>query len=331
MDGCTKGPQLEEDENLNIRAPGTGRTPPGGTSVPADKFKEAPLQHLSRSRGRSRSARKHQKSVSRKKWISKSHRLVRSEARSRSKSKSVKSKPQSVRASRRKSSSDSGYDIVSDSGLEDLSMPYRRPKPMPFTSRITRFRYHRWAKHPPNVRVYEGNKDLEDHLRIFFRCSRARRVAYASVVQDVLPELEWFGKELQKRYDKDPTEIHDIKRKPNEGLQAFMDRFKAESAHIKGVPTVLRIFAFMHGHDHPELAKKLNDKIPKTVDEMWERFRAFIRGEPKSSDLLSGKRVLVKLVSRKTRMGLEIEVIEGGKEETWGLVLLMLGEKASHP
>ncbi|GJS14625.1 hypothetical protein Tco_0409097 [Tanacetum coccineum] len=31
--------------------------------------------------------------------------------------------------------------------------------------------------------------------------------------------------------------------------------------------------------DHPELAKKLNDKIPKTVDEIFERVRAFIRGE----------------------------------------------------
>ncbi|GKC85206.1 hypothetical protein Tco_1140923 [Tanacetum coccineum] len=61
-----------------------------------------------------------------------------------------------VRASRRNSSSDSGYDTVSDSGSEDLSMPYRRPKPMPFTSRITRFIYHRRA----NVQVYEvlGNR-----------------------------------------------------------------------------------------------------------------------------------------------------------------------------
>nr|GEU47348.1 hypothetical protein [Tanacetum cinerariifolium] len=129
-----------------------------------------------------------------------------------------------------------------DSGLEDLSMPYRRPNPMPFTSRITHFRYHRWAKLPPNVRVYEGKKDPEDHLSIFFYRNRARRVAYA-------------------------------------GLQAFMDRFKADCTHIKGVPLVLRIFAFMHGHGHPELTKKLNDKIPKTVDEMWKRVRAFIRGE----------------------------------------------------
>ncbi|GJY26108.1 reverse transcriptase domain-containing protein [Tanacetum coccineum] len=89
--------------------------------------------------------------------------------------------------------------------------------------------------------------------------------------------LEEFSQ--QKRYAKDPTEIHGIKRRQNEGLQAFMDRFKSDSSHIKGVPPVLRISAFMHGHGHPELAKKLNDKIPKMVDEMFERVRAFIRGE----------------------------------------------------
>ncbi|GKB49925.1 hypothetical protein Tco_0900678, partial [Tanacetum coccineum] len=83
----------------------------------------------------------------------------------------------------------------------------------------------------------------------------------------------------QKRYAKDPTEVQGIKRRQNEGLQAFMDRFKFESSHIKGVPQVLRISAFMHGHGHLELAKKLNDKIPKTVDEMFKSVRAFIKGE----------------------------------------------------
>ncbi|GKC73395.1 reverse transcriptase domain-containing protein [Tanacetum coccineum] len=58
-----------------------------------------------------------------------------------------------------------------------------------------------------------------------------------------------------------------------------MDRFKSESSHIKEVPPVLRIPDFMHGHGHPEIAKKLNDKIHKTMDEMFERVRAFIRWE----------------------------------------------------
>ncbi|GJR33200.1 reverse transcriptase domain-containing protein [Tanacetum coccineum] len=74
-----------------------------------------------------------------------------------------------------------------------------------------------------------------------------------------------------KRYAKDPTEIHDIKRRQNESLQTFMDRFKSKSSQIKWVPSVFRISAFMHDHGHPKLAKKLNDKIPKTVDEMFER------------------------------------------------------------
>ncbi|GJZ58190.1 reverse transcriptase domain-containing protein [Tanacetum coccineum] len=252
----------------------------------------------SRSRGRPRSTRKHRKSVSRKKGISKSHRSVRLETRSRSKSKSVKSKPQSVRASRRKSSSDSGYDTVSDSGLEDLSIPYRRPKPMLFTSRITRFRYHRQAKLPPNVRVYEGNKDPEDRLSIFSAAAEQEEwpmPVWCKMIHQTLSgsARNWFDRidpksidgfeELsnkfleefsqQKRYDKDPTKIHGIKRKPNEGLQTFMDRFKAESAHIKGVPSVLRIFAFMHGHGLSSGERRLQT-------------------QPKSSDLLGGKSVL---------------------------------------
>ncbi|GJR04180.1 hypothetical protein Tco_0527164 [Tanacetum coccineum] len=292
----------------------------------------------SRSRERPRTARKHRKSVSRKKGTSKSHRSVRSEAQSRSKSKSVKSKPQSVRASQRKSSSDSGYDTVFDSGLEDLSMPYRRLKPMPFTSRITRFRYHQRAKLPPNFWVYEGNKDSEDHLSIFSAADEQEELNPKSV--DGFEELsskflEEFSQ--QKKVGQDPSEITlGIKRKPLcRVVQAFMDRFKAESAHIKGVPPVLRISAFMHGHGHPELSKKLNDKIPKTVDEMWERIRAFIRGEAvtdttkairsprweKSAGKASWSEHQNRSRNRSHRRG---------EEETWGPVLPTLEEKASH-
>ncbi|GJW51212.1 hypothetical protein Tco_0092563, partial [Tanacetum coccineum] len=42
MNGCTKGPQLEEGENLNAGALGTGRTPPGGTSAPAGQAQGGP-------------------------------------------------------------------------------------------------------------------------------------------------------------------------------------------------------------------------------------------------------------------------------------------------
>ncbi|GKE09797.1 reverse transcriptase domain-containing protein [Tanacetum coccineum] len=189
------------------------------------------------------------------------------------------------------------------SGSEDLSIPYRQPKPMPFTSRITRFRYHRRGKLSPNVRMYEGNKDPEDHLSIFFAVAEQEEwpmLVWCTMFYQTLGSStrNWFDsldpksvdgfEELSKkfleefsqhkRYDKDPTEIHGIKRNPNEGLQVFMDRFKAERAHIKGVPSTLRI-SHSYGYGHLELAKKLNDNILKIVDEMWERVRAFIRGE----------------------------------------------------
>ncbi|GKA78852.1 reverse transcriptase domain-containing protein [Tanacetum coccineum] len=180
----------------------------------------------------------------------------------------------------------------------------KRPKPTPFTQRITHFKYHKREKLPQNIRVYKGNKDPEDHLGIFSAeteqeewpmtiwckmfCQTLGGVA-RNWFDDLDPKSVESFKELsqkfleevsqQKRYAKDPTEIHGIKRRQNKGLQAFMDQFKSESSHIKGVPPVLHISAFMHGHGHPKLAEKLNDKIPKTVDEMFERVRAFIKGE----------------------------------------------------
>ncbi|GJS82151.1 reverse transcriptase domain-containing protein [Tanacetum coccineum] len=276
MDGCTKGPQLEEDENLNTEAPKTGRTPPGGTSAPAGQVQGGPSPA----------------------FVKENIDVLRTMI------KELDNQGQEKVTPRKLFNEESGYDTVSDSSSEDLSMPYRRPKPMPFTSKITRFRYHRRAKLPPNVRVYEGNKDPEDHLSIFSAAaeqeewpmpvwckmfcqtlSGSARNWFDSLDPKSVDGFEELSNKFleefsqQKKCDKDPREIHGIKRKPNKGLQAFMDRFKAESAHIKGVPSVLRISAFMHRHGHPELAKKLNDKIPKTVDEMWERVRAFIKGE----------------------------------------------------
>ncbi|GJZ22337.1 reverse transcriptase domain-containing protein [Tanacetum coccineum] len=223
MDGCTKGPQLEEGENLNTEAPGTGRTPSGGPSALAGQNQAGPYPA----------------------FVKENIDVLRTMIKELdNRGQGAELKPQSVRASRRKSSSDSGY-------------PRR-------------------AKLPPNVRVYEGNKDSEDYLSIF---------------SAVAEQEEW---PMPKRYDKDPTEIHGIKRNPNEGLQAFMDRFKAESAHIKGVPPVLRISTFMHGHGHPELAKKLNDSSGlRKIGSSGERHQAR-RQEGKGS--AKGKEKVINMV-----------------------------------
>ncbi|GKB34808.1 hypothetical protein Tco_0879750 [Tanacetum coccineum] len=193
-----------------------------------------------------------EKTPSKNKELAHLRRSKRLEDQSTAKEKArrERSKPKRKRSRHQETSLDFEYEEGSDDAFEDLNSPYKRPKPTPFTQRITRFKYRKRAKLPRNIRQFRGAKS-EVLGRIF----------------------------TTKGYAKDPTEIHGIKRRQNEGLQAFMARFKSEISHIKGVPPVLRISAFMHGNGRPELAKKLNDKIPKMVDKMFKRVRAFIRGE----------------------------------------------------
>ncbi|GKD57806.1 reverse transcriptase domain-containing protein [Tanacetum coccineum] len=48
---------------------------------------------------------------------------------------------------------------------------------------------------------------------------------------------------------------------------------------MKGAPECMRISGFMHGVNNPELTKRLNGHIPKTMEEMMTVTTAFIRGE----------------------------------------------------
>ncbi|GJW76064.1 reverse transcriptase domain-containing protein [Tanacetum coccineum] len=138
--------------------------------------------------------------------------------------------------------------------------------------------------------------------------------------------LEEFSQ--QKIYAKDPTEIHGIKRRQNEGLQAFIDRFKSESSHIKGVPPVLHISAFMHGYSHPELAKKLNEKIPKTVDECSKGSEPSL-GEKWPLDQHKWSVLLKETKDTFIRHGPEdlkepeIRAAQGKHEGIWGCTLLV--------
>nr|GEV91150.1 reverse transcriptase domain-containing protein [Tanacetum cinerariifolium] len=83
----------------------------------------------------------------------------------------------------------------------------------------------------------------------------------------------------QKKYVKDPVEIHNIKQKDGETIKDFMERFKVETDRMKGAPECMRIFRFMHGVNNPELTKRLNEDVSKTMGEMMITTTAFIRGE----------------------------------------------------
>nr|GFD21758.1 reverse transcriptase domain-containing protein [Tanacetum cinerariifolium] len=83
----------------------------------------------------------------------------------------------------------------------------------------------------------------------------------------------------QKKYVKDPVEIHDIKQMDGESIKDFIERFKKETGCMKGAPECMRISEFMHGVNNPELTKRLNEHVPKTMEEMMITTTAFIRGE----------------------------------------------------
>ncbi|GKB38277.1 reverse transcriptase domain-containing protein [Tanacetum coccineum] len=83
----------------------------------------------------------------------------------------------------------------------------------------------------------------------------------------------------QKKYVKDQVEIHNIKQRDGETIEDFMERFKVETGRMKGAPECMRIFGFMHGVNNPELTKRLNEHVPKTMEEMMTVTTAFIRGE----------------------------------------------------
>nr|GEZ22958.1 reverse transcriptase domain-containing protein [Tanacetum cinerariifolium] len=50
-------------------------------------------------------------------------------------------------------------------------------------------------------------------------------------------------------------------------------------SRMKGSPKCMRIFGFMHGVNNPELTKRLNEHVPKTMKEMMITTTAFIRRE----------------------------------------------------
>nr|GEX09044.1 reverse transcriptase domain-containing protein [Tanacetum cinerariifolium] len=102
-----------------------------------------------------------------------------------------------------------------------------------------------------------------------------------------------------KKYVKDPVEIHNIKQRDGETIEEFMERFKIETEHIEGAPKCMRISRFMHGVNNPELTKRLNEHVPKTVEEMMTATTAFIRGET----IVPSKNKLRKQIEELVRAG----------------------------
>nr|GEV38750.1 reverse transcriptase domain-containing protein [Tanacetum cinerariifolium] len=132
-----------------------------------------------------------------------------------------------------------------------------------------------------NKRFATGDRALLTGLVTLIRQAR-RNLAPRGWIPEILRGVE-------KKYVKDPVEIHNIKQRDGETIEDFMERFKIETGRMKGAPECMRISRFMHGVNNPELTKRLNEHVPKTIEEMMITTTAFIRGEAAAA---SKKRVM---------------------------------------
>nr|GEY10234.1 reverse transcriptase domain-containing protein [Tanacetum cinerariifolium] len=136
-------------------------------------------------------------------------------------------------------------------GEEDLAVPWSCEEVDPFTPRIRKFKSSRKTRMPNNVKTYDGTGDPEDHLKIFQAATHVERwampmwchmfnstiIGTARVWFDELPSKSIDGyKDLkaaflayfmqQKKYIKDPVEIHNVKQRDGETIEDFIERFK---------------------------------------------------------------------------------------------------------
>ncbi|GJZ56493.1 reverse transcriptase domain-containing protein [Tanacetum coccineum] len=173
----------------------------------------------------------------------------------------------------------------------------------PFTPRIWHFDFPR-TRMPSHVKTYDGSGDPEDHLKLFQSAAKTEMWAMptrchmfnstltgnARVWFDKLPKESIDSYEdlraafrenylQQTKHIKDPVEIHHIKQRDGESTEEFMERYKAEVLNVKGAPECMKISGFMHGITHPELIKRLYEKIPRSMDEMYRVTTSFLQGE----------------------------------------------------
>ncbi|GJU35551.1 hypothetical protein Tco_1183905 [Tanacetum coccineum] len=92
---------------------------------------------------------------------------------------------------------------------EDLAVPWSCEEVDPFTPRICNFKSSQKTQMPNNVKTYDGTGDLEDHVKIFQAAAQLPPESIDGYKDLKAAFLAYFMK--QKKYVKDPVEIHNIK------------------------------------------------------------------------------------------------------------------------
>ncbi|GJU39257.1 hypothetical protein Tco_1192214, partial [Tanacetum coccineum] len=145
----------------------------------------------------------------------------------------------------------------------------------PFTCRIIEFAFSKRIRMPTTVKTYDGITDPEDHLKSFTTTARVERWVMPIWCHMFNSTLLWSAQFWFDELDHESIDNFEDLRKTF--LAYFVANKKVHQG--SGAPELMRISGFMHGITHPGMIKRLNDNIPKMVDEMISVTKAFIRGK----------------------------------------------------
>nr|GEX24553.1 reverse transcriptase domain-containing protein [Tanacetum cinerariifolium] len=153
---------------------------------------------------------------------------------------------------------------------DDLTRPWMCEEENPFKPRIRNFESSRKTRMSNNVKTYDGTGDPEDHVKAFQAATQVER---------------WVMPTWCHMFN---STLIGATRRDGETIEDFMKRFKTETGRMKGAPECMRISGFMHGVNNPELTKRLNEHVPKTMEEMMITTTSFIRGEAAAASKKKG-------------------------------------------
>ncbi|GJX10656.1 reverse transcriptase domain-containing protein [Tanacetum coccineum] len=88
---------------------------------------------------------------------------------------------------------------------------------------------------PNNVKTYDGTGDPKDHVKKFQAAAQFDELPLESIYGYKDLKAAFLANFMQqKKYVKDPMEIHNIKQRDGETIEDFMERFKVETRRMKG-------------------------------------------------------------------------------------------------
>ncbi|MFS7970691.1 hypothetical protein Hanom_Chr09g00823911 [Helianthus anomalus] len=165
---------------------------------------------------------------------------------------------------------------LQDQELLMLYHPTSMTSQSKFKSRIVNAPLPAKLKMPPTLKFYDGTSDPDDHM---FAFAGAAEVEQWPMPSWCLMFAQTLTGSTRRRCKKDITEVHHIKFRDGEFVEDFIDRFNRESMQISGAVDQLRVSRFCHGVRNNQLVEKLHEDLPKTMEVLMERARAFVRGK----------------------------------------------------